>query len=224
MELKLIGRILLRYWWLILIPTVVAGIVVAPSLLNRTAASFSNFTTLIIYSAAQEPEAQPPRDGDYQDIWLASELAVNALTAWVQTSSFRQEIEAAIDDPSIDLSLLGVAADNQRSVGQLFLSYPDAESLAAIAIAAVDVLKTRNRDYFPQVGAAPASVTVLSEPVIVPAPPPLADRFGPVIRVGLGFLAGLALAFLAHTIDPMLRRREEVESLGLKVIGTLPRD
>jgi capsular polysaccharide biosynthesis protein len=58
----------------------------------------------------------------------------------------------------------------------------------------------------------------------VPAPPPLADRFGPVIRIGLGFLAGLALAFLAHTLDPMLRRREEVESLGLKVIGTLPRD
>lgn len=223
MELRLIGRILLRYWWLILIPTAIAAIVVLPGMLNRSPAA-GGFSTLIIYSAAQQPEAQPPRDGDYQDIWLASELAVNALTAWVQTGSFRQEIAALVDEASIDMSPLAINADNQRSVGQLFMSHPDADALAVIAGAAIDVLQTRNRDYFPQVGDAPAAVTVLSEPVIAPAPPPLADRFGPVIRIGLGLLAGLGLAFLAHYLDPTLRRREEIEALGLRVVGTLPRN
>ena len=223
MELKLIARILLRWWWLILIPTIIAAVVAAPALLNRSSQS-GGFTTVIRYSAAQQPDAQPPRDGDFQDIWLASELTVNALTAWVQTESFRQEIAILVDDPAVNLGLLGIAADNQRSVGQLAMSYPDAEGLATIAGAAVEVLETRNRDYFPQVGSAPAVVTLLDTPTIVAAPPPLTNRLGPVIRIGLGLLAGLALAFLAHYFDPTLRLREDVESLGLPIVGTLPRE
>ena len=73
-------------------------------------------------------------------------------------------------------------------------------------------------------GSQPAAVTILGEPVVVSAPPPLTDRFGPVIRVGLGLLAGIGLAFLAHYLDPAVRRREDVEALGVPVIGTLPRE
>jgi capsular polysaccharide biosynthesis protein len=52
----------------------------------------------------------------------------------------------------------------------------------------------------------------------------LTNRFAPLIRVGLGLLAGLGLAFLAHYLDPTLRRRDEVETLGLSVLASLPRD
>lgn len=221
MELRLIMRILLRYWWLVIIPPVVAAVVVAPDLLSGQVQS-GGFTTTLHYSAAQQPEAQPPRDGDYQDIWLASEFTVNALTAWVQTQSFRAEVAQVLADASIDLSRLGIAADNQRSIGVLYLSHPDAVSLEAIAQAAVEVLRSRNDAYFPQVGSAPAAVTVLDTPVVVAAPPPLTNRFAPFIRIGLGLIVGLALAFLAHYLDPTLRHREEVEALGLHVVGTLP--
>jgi hypothetical protein len=223
MELRLIARILLRYWWLVLIPTAIAAVFAAPALLSGSAAA-GGFTTSIRYSAAQQPDAQPPRDGDYQDIWLASELTVNALTAWVQTESFRREIAGQIGSDAVDLTALSVAADNARSVGVLYLSHPDSGALQAIARAALEVLQSRNRAYFPQVGSAPAEVTFLDEPIVVPAPPPLTNRFAPLIRVGLGLIAGLGLAFLAHYLDPTLRLREEVESLGLPVIGTLPRD
>lgn len=223
MEFRLIIRILRRYWWLILIPTAIAAAFAAPDLLNREAGAVT-YTTILRYSAAQQPEAQPPRDGDYQDIWLASELTVNALTAWVQTESFRHEIEQTLTGADIDIHALGISADNQRSIGQLFLSHPNPDALAAIAEAAVEVLRTRNRDYFPQVGSAPAEVTLLDEPVITAAPPPLTNRFAPFIRVGLGLLAGLGLAFLAYYVDPALRHRDELEALGLPVVGTLPRD
>jgi capsular polysaccharide biosynthesis protein len=223
MELRLIARILLRYWWLVLIPTVIAAAFAAPALLSGRA-STGGFATSIRYSAAQQPDAQPPRDGDYQDIWLASELTVNALTAWVQTESFRREIARQLDGQSIDLAALGVHADNERSVGVIDLTHPDSASLQTIARAAIEVLQSRNSAYFPQVGSAPAAVTLLDEPVIVVAPPPLTNRFEPLIRVGLGLIAGLGLAFLAHYLDPTLRQREEVESLGLPVVGTLPRD
>ena len=66
-------------------------------------------------------------------------------------------------------------------------------------------------------------MTVLGQTPVTPAPPPLTDRFGAVIRIGLGALAGIGLAFLAHYLDPFLRRREEVEALGLPVVGAIPR-
>lgn len=225
MELVNIARILLRRWWLILIPVIITTVWAAPDILNRRASS-GGFTTVINYSAAQQPEAMPPRDGDFQDIWLASELTVNALTAWVQTSSFRHEIalKTAENGLEIDPAAIGISADNERSIGQLTLSWPDADQLAIIAQAALDVLAERNLTYFPQMGSAPADVTVLDELNIVPAPPPLANRFAPFIRIGLGLLAGIGLAFLAHYLDPTLRRREDVEQLGLPVIASLPKE
>lgn len=222
MELRQIARVLVRYWWLVLIPPAVAAAITLPGALAHEAAG-GGFTTVIHYSAAQVPEALPPRDGDFQDIWLASEYTVNALAAWTLTDGFRQEL-ARLAGGRFDAGRLGIAADNARSVGQLFLSYPDADGLQAAIDAAVVVLQTRTIDYFPQVGSAPAAVTLLGQPVIAPAPPPLADRFGPVIRIGLGLLGGVALAFLAHYLDPTLRRREDVEALGLPVIAALPRE
>src|SRR5690606_28618001 len=123
----------------------------------------------------------------------------------------------------IDPAAIGISADNERSVGQLALSWPDAGQLAIIAQAALDVLAERNLAYFPQMGDAPADVTVLDEPRIVPEAPPLANRFGPFVRIGLGLLAGIGLAFLAHYLDPVVRRRDEIETLGLPVIATIPK-
>lgn len=221
MELRLIARILLRWWWLVVIPVAVVAVFTVPDMLSGPS-SAGGYSTVLRYSAAQQPEALPPRDGDFQDVWLASEYTVNALTSWVQTSSFREEVAqaAAVD---INQAALGITADNDRSVGQLFLSYPVADDLAVIADAALTVLQTRTDAYFPQMGSAPAVVTVLDEVVVTAAPPPLTNRFAPFLRLGIGLLAGLGLAFLAHYLDPYLRERRDVENLGLNVVAQLPR-
>lgn len=224
MELRTVMRVLLRRWWLIAIPAMIVAAFVVPDILNREQAG-GGYTTTIHYSAAQQPEAMPPRDGDYQDIWLASEYTVNALTSWALTESFRAEITKQVNEQeaSFNPALLGIAADNQRSIGQLAFSYPDAGTLAIIVNAAAEVLKTQNRAYFPQMGSAPADVTILDTPVIVAASPPLANRFEPFIRLGLGLIAGIGLAVLAHYLDPYVRSREDLETVGLSVIATLPR-
>lgn len=225
MELMLIVRVLLRRWWLVLIPVVIVAALVVPDFLQNRGVSAGGYTVTVRYSAAQVLEAIPGRDGDFQDVWLASELAVNAMTDWVRTSSFVQEIKKETDQQNIEINpaALGIAADNQRSVGQITLSYPDQAQLQTITAAALDVLKTRAQDYFPQLGGQPAQVTILDVPQVVAAPPPIANRFAPFIKLGLGLLVGIGLAFLAEYLDPMVRRREQVEALGLNVIGTLPR-
>jgi hypothetical protein len=216
----LILRILRRWWWLVAIPVLITGGLALPGLLRRGEAT-GGFTQVITYSAMQSVRAIPRTDGDYQDIWLSSELTVNAFTDWVKGSSFKTELSALV--PDISLDALGVAADNAHSVGNLYLSYPTADGLQALGEAAIKVLSTRSQAYFAQLGGQPAAVTILGETPVTPAPPPLTDRFGALIRVGLGLIAGVGLAFLAHYLDPVLRRREDVEALGLPVVGTIPR-
>lgn len=225
MEILHILRILLRRWWLIAIPVLIAAAFTLPALLNRAPAVSGGYTTVIRYSAAQSMEAVPRTEGDYQDIWLSSELTVNAFTDWVRGSRFKDEIVSGVTatDVIVDSALLSIAADNERSVGQIFLSYPDATALEQIAAAVITVMQTRSQDYFAQLGDIPAAVTVLDQTPVTASTPPITDRIGPIIRIGLGLLAGIGLALLAHYFDPALRRREDVESAGLNVLAAIPR-
>jgi capsular polysaccharide biosynthesis protein len=227
MNLSQLLPALLRRWWLIAIPTLIAAAFALPALLRNEAPASGGFNTRFSYSAAQNLAAIPRTEGDYQDIWLSSELAVNAITDWITSSSFASEVSQylATQGTTIDATaLIGrFAADNERSVGQVFIGWASDTELVQIADAAIWVLQNRNAAYFAQLGGTPATVTLLDAPRIAPAPPPLTDRFGPIIRVGLGLLAGIALAITAHVLDPMLRRREDVESLGIPLISIIPR-
>ena len=69
MELTRILRILLHYWYLVLIPVLITGALAAPSLLRR-GESAGGFTTTVRYSAAQDMTAVPRQTGDNQDVWL----------------------------------------------------------------------------------------------------------------------------------------------------------
>ncbi len=221
MELMLFFRVLLRRWWLVLIPVVVVAVVVVPQWLRDRSIDGGGFSVTLRYTAAQTASNVIPRDGDYQDVWLASELAINALADWVRSSSFKDEIGKRVSD--LNPAALGVAADNKRSVGQLTMSYPDEKGLATITQAAMDVLVNQAQDYFPQLGGHSAQVTFLDSPVITAAPPPIANRFAPFIRLGLGLLGGIALAFLWEYLDPFVYRREQVEAIGLPVLARIPK-
>ncbi|MCU0511705.1 MAG: hypothetical protein MUE40_03950 [Anaerolineae bacterium] len=221
MEWIALVKMLWRRAWLILLPVALVSVVAVPALLNRGPAGPAGFATGFQYTAAQRLNL-PQRDGDYQDVWLASELVVNAFTDWVRSSSFRAEIRAIVGE-AVDLAPLGIAADNRRSVGLVQLSHPDAAALAAIAAAAIEVLQTRSQAYFPHLGDAPAQVTVLDAPVIVPAAPPLANRFAPLLQLGVALLAGLGVALLVEYLDTRLRERTDVEAQGLAVLAVIPR-
>ena len=123
----------------------------------------------------------------------------------------------------LNAGALGVAADNKRSVGQLIMSYPDEKALTAITQVAMDVMKTQAQNYFPQLGGQSAQVTFLDAPVIVASPPPIANRFAPLIRLALGLLGGIGLALLWDYLDPFVYRREQVESIGVPVLESIPK-
>ena len=220
MELQMIWRVLRRRWLLILIPMIVAAIWILPDFLSPSQTTSGGFTTSIRYSAAQEFNF-PNRDGDYQDVWLASEFTVNAFTEWVRTSSFRNEVQNNLGG-NLDLSPLVIQADNSRSVGVIYLSYPSAPELDVIAQSAQAVLRNTNQTYFPQLGGDPAQVTILDEPIITPAPAPLTNRFAPLIRLGVALVIGLGLGFLVEYLDQRILDREDLETSGIPVLISIP--
>ena len=222
MELKQIAVFLLRRWWMIAIPVVIVALMTIPDLMGNEQAGSGGYSASFRYSAAQEQSNLPTRDGDYQDVWLASEFVVNAFTDWVRSSTFRAELAMRIDS-DIDLSALHIASDNNRSIGLVTLSFPDARALEQIANAAIEVLQTRNHIYFPHLGQTPAPVTIIDAPVIVALASPLTNRVAPIIKLGVALFAGLVFALFAEYLDPTLHNCEEVEAQGIHVLATIPK-
>lgn len=226
MEIIQIIRVVLRRWYLVSIPVVLVGVFTVPELISPVPTQSSGFTTVIRYSAAQVLEAIPERDGDYQDVWLASELTVNAFTDWILSSSFALEVSQKLAERGIDIpaGLLGFAADNERSVGQVFISWNDPEELVTIAESALEVLANESDTYFPQLGERPAQVTILDEIRVSPQPTPIINRFGALVKLAVALLGGVLLAFMAEYFDPFIYRREDMEKRRIKVLTSIPRE
>ncbi len=223
MEYTELIRIVLRRWWLIVMPVVLAAVIAIPELIKPSNASTGGFTTQIRYSAAQNFNL-PKRDGDYTDVWLASEHTVDALTDWVRSSSFRYEIQSQLADTEVTLESLQVAADNVRNVGAIYFSHNSGESLRSIVDAALLVLTSRSETYFPQLGGESAQVTILDQPTITAAPSPLINRLKPLIQLGIALLIGLALAVFAEFVDPTIYHQDDLRRLGMPLLGSIPRD
>ena len=224
MELRLILKILLRRWWLVVIPPI---LIAAYSLVTYHAPAAAYAATLR-FSVGYAPQTETASlyDRSYP-AWLASEYIAGGLSDWAKTGDFAQ---AVADDTTAKGKTVtaaevagSIAADHLRSISVLYFNGGDQDQLMAIATSAVQVMQKRNSFIFPQNGAAGATVTPLDAVSVSAAPPSLKSRLDIPIRIGLGLALGIVLAFVAHYFDPSLRERSEVEALGLPIIGEIPK-
>ena len=227
MELIELWKIFRRRWWIILLPTLVVTVMVAPAFLTSPAAS-GTWTTIVRLIAAQPPGDDLPTYEDTSYIpWLASEHLIDGLTDWISTFSFVEEISARLAEEGVDIpaeAMRGITvSDNSRSILQLFVTWPDPDQLKVITEAAIYVLSIRNNDYLPQVSAEPVRVIQLDDIVLSPVPPGLTSRFEPVLKVMLAAVVGLGMAALAEYTDRSIREREDLEALEMVVLGEIPR-
>ncbi len=227
MELKQVWSVIRRRWWLVLLPAVVALVLALPSLRTVISPPVS-YTVLIQFTASQVPGSggQSFQDQSYIP-WLASEYAVNNLATWMKSDSFAREIAAQLQTQgkSLDAGAIrsAIQSDSARSIMRLYLTWPDPDDIKQMAQAAIDVLRTKSQDYFPQLSAARAVITPLDAITVVPQSAPITARLGPLFRVLIGLVVGLALAFLAEYLDPTIQHRREIEALGLPIIVEIPR-
>jgi capsular polysaccharide biosynthesis protein len=113
-------------------------------------------------------------------------------------------------------------SDHLRSIVVLYLNGGSPDRLIAIGNAAIKALQVRNNVIFPQNGEG-AIVTALDGVVAAPAPPSLRSRLDVPIRIGLGLVLGVVLAFLAWYFDPRIRDRADADAIGLDIIAEIPK-
>jgi capsular polysaccharide biosynthesis protein len=220
MELRTLLKILSRYWVLIVIPPLLVGVF---SLITYRAPA-PGYASTLRFSVGYAPEEQTMSlyDRNYP-AWLTSEYIAGGLSDWAKTGDFAQ---AVANEAGNDISAGEVAgslvSDHLRSIVVLYLNSGDADKLTAIGNATIKVLQQRNNVVFPQNGAG-ATVTALDGIVVAPTAPALRARLDIPIRIALGLVFGVVLAFVAWYLDPRVRDRADVEALGLSIIAEIPK-
>ncbi|MDT8305263.1 MAG: hypothetical protein RRC07_04955 [Anaerolineae bacterium] len=223
MELREYWRVLRRRWLLALIPAV---IVLALGLATyRAPAPLYNVGVRFIASQTPAPQAAASDEEGYHT-WLESEYIVNGLAAWVRGNRFGVAVSDELAQRNVSVApgevSGGVVVDTSRSMLTLSLMHSDPDVLAAMMDAAITVLQEQNAQALPQLGGQAAEVIVLDDAIVNQLPPGLGSRLNLLLRVGLAIAAGLGLAFFVDYIDPTVRARDDVEALGLTVLGEIP--
>jgi capsular polysaccharide biosynthesis protein len=218
MELRLYLNILRRWWWLVAIPALVVG-AVGFATYRRPPTTYS---ATVRFNASLPPTLGSSGFDPTYYSWLTSEYIVGGLSDWIKTGAFARAVSDELAGQGKTLQAT-FASDYVRSQLVLFVNGGDPDSVKAAAEAAIVVLQTRNSEAFPQLGGINAVVTALDAPKVGSSPPGLRSLVDLPIRLGLGLAVGVALAFLAHTLDPFLRNKHEIEAMGLKVLGEIPK-
>ena len=223
MELRTYWRIIVRRWWLVVVPAAVVILYVAatyrpPSLTYQVVMRF----------AAGTGPAGLSEDYDRYYPWLTSEYIANGLADVAETGVFAQAVAARLGEDGHEIQpgavQQAIVTDNAQSILVVYLNWPDAEQIIAVAEAVTAELTANGTAYYPQLAGIEPALRRLDTPTPVPLPPGLrAQLMEPGIKVGLALVLGIALALLWHYLDPTLHEPAELEEMGLVVLAEIPR-
>lgn len=229
MELRAYWEIVRRRWWLPLLLALLVALISAVQLRpwQPPSPSYSASMRLLVGVLPATDAPLTAYDPRYY-AWLTSEYLVDDFTEVVRSQLFARGVSARLAGQAIDLPpglIQGSAATGQQHrIITLSFRWGDEEQLVAITNAAAAEITQNAAAYFQALGTEGAGVTVLDGPTIGVVGASLRQRLEWPMRIGLGLLVGLGLVFLLDYLDTSLRNRREVESLGLRVIGEIPKD
>ncbi len=220
MELRTYWKILLRRWWLIVAPVLVVAAYVAAAY----APPGPTYQVVMRFAAGTKP-AGLSEDYDRYYPWLASEYIANGLADVAETGAFAEAVAVRLGEPDLAAEIQRrIVTDNAQSILVVYLTWPDAKQIVAVAEAISAELTESGAAYFPQLDDIEPAVRLLDAPTPASLAPGLrAQLLAPAIKIGLAFVVGAALALLWHYLDPTVRESAELESLGLGVLAEIPR-
>jgi capsular polysaccharide biosynthesis protein len=145
----------------------------------------------------------------------------------VRSELFARNVSARLAEQAIDLPPGVIEASavtgKQHRIITLGFNWADPAQLEAIAGAAAAELAENAELYFRQLGTDGAGVTLIDSPVVAPVGPTLRERYELLLRLGLALLVGVGLALLVDCLDTSVRTSAELEGLGLRMLGEIPK-
>lgn len=223
MELRSFWMILKRRWLYVIIPTLIV-LVIGLITYSPPAPLYNAGVRFIV---GQEPiGSESLSDEQRLANWKTSEYVVNTLADWVHGGQFAGLISAGLAEKGITVApqaiVAGTSSDSTRSMMVLSISYGDPIVLEQIMLEADRVLIERNDLGLPQLGGEPAQLVQLDEPIVNKVSASIIKQLDLPLRIFLALVAGIGLAFLVEYLDPTIRDRRELETMGLSVIGAIP--
>ena len=173
MELIRYWHIIRRRWWLIVALPAIVGVV---SLLTYDGAPPQRFASSVRFNVGLEPA--PPPDAEYVynplDVWRAAEYLMDDLASAVRGSDFARRVAARVAEPGMDLAGIFSSATEYR-VLTVSVQWGDAEQLARIANATIEVLNQEAGELVGPLGDAHPVLRLIDPPVVVPVGHSLKD-------------------------------------------------
>ena len=224
MELRAYWQVLRRRWIWIIIPAAVALVL---ALLTYSPAG-PVYNAGVRFIVGQEPtDAADLSDEERLANWKASEYVVNTLADWVRGGQFAEMVSEELAAQGLTVApqsiVGGTVSDSTRSMMVLSMTYHDPAILEQMLNGAGVVLKEQNDKGLPQLGGIPAELVQLDQPIVNKVPAGITKQLELPLRIALAIGAGIGLAFLVDYLDPTVRERKELESMGIPVIVEIPK-
>jgi capsular polysaccharide biosynthesis protein len=218
MELREYGRVLGRRWPVI---AVLVGLVLLISLLfhQTPAPVYRAGMRFAIGIEGSGPVTAESGEGR-SDTWLASEYLADDLAEVLKGGDLARRIG---DRVGFSVPAGAIFAVREHRILSVSIDWPDQAQLQAIAEAVGAAVQDAGQEYFPQLEGTQAKAVLIDGPGIGPIGRSLRQKLDLPLRLLIALVAGVALAFLWDYLDNTVRDRAEVESLGVTVLGEIPR-
>lgn len=224
MELKAYWAAVRRHLWVVVgLPLVMLVVSLGLRALSGPAPQLYRATTSLLIDVSPLP-AEPGMGFDPREsAAAAAEYLVDDFSQFVTRDAFAKLVSDQLADQGIDVPAGAISAsessETRHRIVTLWVTWPDADQAGAIARAAGEVAQTGIDRYFARSGV----VSVIEAPRVEPVAPPLRRQLDLPLRVVLGALAGLGLAFLLDYLDDTVRTAAEAEALlDAPVMGEIP--
>jgi capsular polysaccharide biosynthesis protein len=220
MELRRYWRIVRRRLWIVLVLLAASAL----SYLLFAPPRTTSYTAGMRFVVGLKPEEKPnvyTYDRYYS--WLTAEYLIDDLAEVVKSQTFAQDVTALSGLNVPAGAIQGATASGKlHRILTVSITWPDQEQLRTISEAVVETLNDRADDYFAQFGGEQAAVALIDPPQIHPVGPSLRQRVDLPLRLLLAGVLGVALTFFLDYIDDTVRHREDLEEMGIPILGEIP--
>lgn len=225
MELRQYWAVIRRRWW---IPTSLVAVVVAVTLITQRPwqARPPAYALSLSFSVGVQP--QQPGDGEESYYTaLASEYLIDDLAEVVRGSEFAAAVSQRLAGQGITVSPGALQGSTQAGklhrILTVTINGDNPDELAAVADAVVKTVEEQASQFMPRLFAQNAAAFLVNRGGVAQVGPGLRERLDFPVRLLLALAVGVALAFLVDYLDDRIRGRDDVEQIGLQVVGEIPK-
>lgn len=227
MELKQYWRILMRRWWL---PLVLILLVAALTILTQRPwqPRAQTYSASMRFNVGIRPERiEGVYTYDRYYTMLTSEYLVDDLGEIIRSQLFAAAVSDRLAQQGITVPAGVIGASTQpgklHRILTVTVNWGNEGQARAIAEAVAAALTESSADFFAQFSAEEADIRLIDPPTVGRVPSPARAQLDLPLRLLLALAAGVALAFVLDYLDESVREQSEVESLGVPVLGVIPR-